>query len=53
MIYHLFMRLLLPIFEDLFAVICSQNQDKNGNPLDADLKYKLDRYDVQMKKASK
>ncbi|CAF0830444.1 unnamed protein product [Rotaria sordida] len=49
---NLFMKVLLPIFEDLFTVICTQNQDKKGNPLDADLKYKLERYRVQMKKAS-
>jgi hypothetical protein len=48
---NLFSKLLFPMFEDLFAVIPAQNQDKRGNPLDADLKCKLERYLIQMKKA--
>ena len=48
---NMFTKLLIPMFEDLFSVIASQNQDKRGNPLDADLKCKLERYLVQVKKA--
>jgi hypothetical protein len=44
-------KLLIPMFEDLFSLIASQNHDKKGNPLDADLKCKLERYRIQMKKA--
>jgi hypothetical protein len=44
-------KLLFPMFEDLFTVIAAQNQDKRGNPLDADLKCKLELYLIQMKKA--
>jgi hypothetical protein len=47
----MFTKLLIPMFEDLFSVIASQNHDKRGNPLDADLKYKLERYLMQVKKA--
>ncbi|CAF5012932.1 unnamed protein product [Rotaria sp. Silwood1] len=39
------------MFEDLFSFIAAQNCDKRGNPLDVDLKCKLNRYVVQMKKA--
>ena len=49
---NMFIKLLIPMFEDLFTVIASQNKDKNGNTLDADLKCKLNRYLIQMKKAS-
>ncbi|CAF0897762.1 unnamed protein product [Rotaria sordida] len=48
---NLFCKLLIPMFEDLFSFIVAQNYDKRGNPLDADLKCKLNRYLVQMKKA--
>jgi hypothetical protein len=48
---NIFMKLLFAMFEDLFNVIAAQNQDKKGNPLDADLKLKLERYLIQMKKA--
>jgi hypothetical protein len=47
----MFIKVLFPMFEDLFTVIAAQNHDKKGNPLDADLKCKLDRYLVQIKKA--
>ncbi|CAF4053491.1 unnamed protein product, partial [Rotaria sordida] len=47
---NLFMKLIVPMFEDLFGVIASQNQDKKGNILDPDLKLKLERYLIQMKK---
>ncbi|CAF1343835.1 unnamed protein product [Rotaria sp. Silwood1] len=47
---NLFCKLLIPMFEDLFSLIALQNLDKRGNPLDADLKCKLNRYLVQMKK---
>ncbi|CAF3969261.1 unnamed protein product [Rotaria sordida] len=43
--------MLIPMFEDLFSFIVEQNCDKRGNPLDADLKHKLNRYLVQKKKA--
>ncbi|CAF4945766.1 unnamed protein product [Rotaria sp. Silwood1] len=48
---NLFCKLLIPMFEDLFSFIAAQNCDKRGNPLDVDLKCKLNRYVVQMKKA--
>ncbi|CAF5202462.1 unnamed protein product, partial [Rotaria magnacalcarata] len=44
------MKLIIPMFEDLFGLISSQNQDMKGNILDADLKVKLERYLIQMKK---
>ncbi|CAF4509933.1 unnamed protein product [Rotaria magnacalcarata] len=47
---NVFMKLIIPMFEDLFGLISSQNQDKKGNILDADLKVKLERYLIQMKK---
>ncbi|CAF3843917.1 unnamed protein product, partial [Rotaria sordida] len=47
---NLFMKLIVPMFEDLFGLIASQNQDKKGNILDSDLKLKLERYLIQMKK---
>ena len=47
---NMFMKLLIPMFEDLFLLIAAQNQDKKGNTLDADLKCRLDRYLIQMKK---
>jgi hypothetical protein len=45
------MELIVPMFEDLFGLIAMQNHDKKGNPLDADLKLKLERYLIQMKKS--
>ena len=47
---NLFMKLIVPMFDDLFGLIASQNQDKGGNILDVDLKVKLERYRIQMKK---
>ncbi|CAF1213925.1 unnamed protein product [Rotaria sordida] len=47
---NLFMKLIVPMFEDLFGVTASQNQDKKGNILDPDRKLKLERYLIQMKK---
>ncbi|CAF1378995.1 unnamed protein product, partial [Rotaria sordida] len=47
---NLFMKLIVPMFEDLFGLIASQNQDKKGNILDPDLKLKLERYLIQMTK---
>jgi hypothetical protein len=49
---NMFTKLLIPMFADLFSLIASQNYDKKGNPLDADLKCKLERYLIQMKNAS-
>jgi hypothetical protein len=43
------MKLLVPMFMDLFGLIAKQNHDRKGNPLDADLKLKLERYLTQMK----
>ncbi|CAF4238846.1 unnamed protein product [Rotaria sp. Silwood2] len=48
---NVFMKLLFATFENLFNVIAAQNQDNKGNPLDVDLKCKLERYRIQMKKA--
>jgi hypothetical protein len=48
---NIFVKLIIPMFEDLFGLISKQNQDRKGNPLDADLKLKLERYLIQMKKA--
>ncbi|CAF1573779.1 unnamed protein product [Rotaria magnacalcarata] len=48
---NLLVKLITPMLEDLFELISSQNQDKKGNVLDADLKVKLERYLIQMKKA--
>ncbi|CAF4660723.1 unnamed protein product [Rotaria magnacalcarata] len=48
---NLFLKLIIPMFEDLFGLIASQNQDRKGNILDIDLKLKLERYLIQMKKA--
>ncbi|CAF1329295.1 unnamed protein product [Rotaria magnacalcarata] len=47
---NMFIKLLITMFEDLFTLIAGQNQDKIGNTLDADLKCRLDRYLIQMKK---
>jgi hypothetical protein len=48
---NMFSKLIIPMFVDLFSLIAMQNQDRKGNPLDADLKVKLERYLIQMKKA--
>ena len=48
---NMFVKLIIPMFQDLFSLIASQNQDKKGNILDADLKCKLERYLIQMKNA--
>lgn len=47
---NILMKLLLPMFEDLFTLTASLNQDKRGNILDADLKVRLERYLIQVKK---
>ncbi|CAF1415441.1 unnamed protein product [Rotaria magnacalcarata] len=49
---NLFCKLLIPMLEDIFLFISSQNQDKKGNALDADLKCRINRYLVQTKKAT-
>ncbi|CAF1533333.1 unnamed protein product [Adineta steineri] len=46
---NLFMKLSIPIFQDVFTFISSLNQDKKGNTLDTDLKGKIERYLMQMK----
>ena len=48
----LFLKLLFPMFDELFNVITNQNKDKNGNSLDADLKQKLERYRILMRKST-
>ena len=49
---NMFCKLLIPMFEDLISFIATLNYDKKGNPLDADLKCKLNRYLVQLKKGN-
>ena len=49
---NMFIKLFIPMFQDLFFLIAAQNCDKKGNPMDADLKCRLDRYLIQMKKAA-
>ncbi|CAF4029044.1 unnamed protein product, partial [Adineta steineri] len=46
---NLFMKLSIPIFQDVFTFISSLNQDKKGNTLDTVLKSKIERYLMQMK----
>ncbi|CAF4150733.1 unnamed protein product, partial [Rotaria magnacalcarata] len=48
---NMFLKLLFPMFEDLFFFIASTNQDKRGNTLDADLKCRLERYLIHVKKS--
>jgi hypothetical protein len=48
---NLVVKLIIPMFQDLFTLISSQNLDRKGNVLDADLKSKLERYLIQMKNA--
>ncbi|CAF4750020.1 unnamed protein product [Rotaria sp. Silwood2] len=48
---NMFTKLIIPMFEDFFSFITVQNCDSNGRTLDADLKLKLERYLIQMKKA--
>ncbi|CAF4345612.1 unnamed protein product, partial [Rotaria sp. Silwood2] len=48
---NMFTKLIIPMFEDFFSFITIQNCDSNGRTLDADLKLKLERYLIQMKKA--
>ena len=50
--FIMFCKLLIPMFEDLISFIATLNYEKKGNPLDADLKCKLNRYLVQLKKAT-
>ncbi|CAF4999859.1 unnamed protein product, partial [Rotaria socialis] len=49
---NLFCKLLIPMTEDIFTFISTKNQDKKGNPLDVDLKCRINRYFVQMKKTT-
>ncbi|CAF4683207.1 unnamed protein product, partial [Rotaria sp. Silwood2] len=48
---NMFTKLIIPMFEDFFSFITVRNCDSNGRTLDADLKLKLERYLIQMKKA--
>ncbi|CAF4981331.1 unnamed protein product, partial [Rotaria sp. Silwood1] len=47
---NFFTKLFIPMLEDVFSWMALQNQDKKGNTLDADLKCRLERYVVQMRK---
>ncbi|CAF1205352.1 unnamed protein product [Rotaria sordida] len=47
---NFFTKLFIPILEEVFSWMAVQNQDKKGNTLDADLKCRLERYVVQMRK---
>ncbi|CAF2120803.1 unnamed protein product [Rotaria magnacalcarata] len=49
---NLFCKLLIPMTEDIFTFISTQNQDKKGNSVDADLKCRINCYFVQMKKVT-
>ncbi|CAM4980323.1 unnamed protein product [Rotaria socialis] len=49
---NLFCKLLIPMTEDIFTFISTKNQDKKGNPLGVDLKCRINRYFVQMKKTT-
>ncbi|CAF1456150.1 unnamed protein product [Rotaria magnacalcarata] len=49
---NLFCKLLIPMLEDVFTFISAKNQNQKGNPLDADLKCRINRYFIQMKKAT-
>ena len=49
---NMFCKLLIPMFEVLISFIATLNYEKKDNPLDADLKCKLNRYLVQLKKAT-
>lgn len=43
--------LLLPMLEELVDLVLMQNQDKNKKSLNADLKSKMERYVIQLRKA--
>lgn len=47
----MFCKLSTPIMDDICLFITSYNMDNNGRTLDADLKYKLERYRLQLKNA--
>ncbi|CAF2146604.1 unnamed protein product [Rotaria magnacalcarata] len=49
---NLFCKLLIPMLEDVFTFISAKNQNQKGNPLDAHLKCRINRYFIQMKKAT-
>jgi hypothetical protein len=49
---NMFTKLIFPILDDLLFFNAAQNLDKKGNPLDADLRSRFDRYRIQVKKAS-
>ena len=40
----LFVKFIIPMFQDLFSLISLQNLDRKGNVLDADLESKLERF---------
>ncbi len=48
----MFKKLFVPILEDICSFITAQNIGTKGRVLDADLKCKLERYCIQMKKAT-
>ena len=47
---NIMMKLVLSMFDDLFSLISSLNQDKKGNTTDSDLRSKLESYLSQVKK---
>ena len=47
---HIFVKLIIPMLEDLSGLFNSFNVDKNGRIIDADLKSKMERYRAQLKK---
>jgi len=49
---NMFNKLLVPILEDICSFITAQNIGNKGRVLDADLKCKLERYCIQLKKAA-
>ena len=48
---NMFVKLLFPMFEDVLSHIVAINYDNKGRVLDADLKSRLERYLIQVKKS--
>ena len=49
---NLLVKLFIPTIEEILSVFSAQNRDKKGHFIDADLHCRLDRYLVQLKKAT-
>ena len=47
-----FKKLILPMLEDIIALLTMQHQDKKNKSLDSDLKNRLNRHLAQLKKTS-